>query len=321
MSRSILARISSASCFLSRGPVSLNQKGCLFCGRPSSHAMDMESSAPPLQKEDSLVRQAERSLPIITSRKLQYPPSYASPRQAWLETLHSLEDQKLGLIDLHPDIFGMYPRVDVVHQNILWQRTYRRISYAKTKSRAEMPGGGRKPWPQKGTGRARHGSIRSPIWHNGGRALGPRGPKSYFYMLPVSIRALGLRSMLSIKFAQDDLHIVENLDIPVDDAEYLTELADVRFWGDSVLFIDDNDKLPENTALALADIPHLNAMPVYGLNVYSMLKHHTLVLTLAAVERIEERLLHHMHTIGCERKHRPSVRTPRPFVRDPVRED
>ncbi|XP_076441682.1 large ribosomal subunit protein uL4m-like [Babylonia areolata] len=318
LSRPVFARIANAS-FLQYRPVVFSQKGCIFCGRPNNHMMDFEST--PIQKEDKLIPQTERSLPVITSRKLQYPPPYVAPRQAWLETLHTLEDQKLGMVDLHPDIFGMYPRVDVVHQNILWQRAYRRISYAKTKSRAEMPGGGRKPWPQKGTGRARHGSIRSPIWHNGGVAMGPRGPKSYFYMLPVSLRVLGLRSMLSIKFAQDDLHVVENLDIPVDDAEYLTELADVRFWGDSVLFIDDNDKLPENTAIALSEIPHFSAMPVYGLNVYSMLKHHTLVMTLAAVEKIEERLLHHMHNMDRERKHIPNTRSPTPFVRDPIIED
>lgn len=282
-------------------------------------SIDVES--PQLQNEDALVTQAERSLPIMTSRKLQNPSPYTPPKQAWLETLHTLEDQKLGLVDLHPDIFGIYPRVDVVHQNILWQRSYKRISHAFARSRAEMPGGGRKPWPQKGTGRARHGSVRSPIWHKGGAAMGPRGPKSYFYMLPVHLRTLGLRSMLSIKMAQNDLHVVENLEIPVDDPEYLTELADVRFWGDSVLFIDDNDMLPENTALALSEIPHFNAMPVYGLNVYSMLKHHTLVLTLAAVERIEERLLLHMYSMTRAHKHRPNSFSPKPFIRDPVIDD
>lgn len=151
--------------------------------------------------------------------------------------------------------------------------------------------------------------------------MGPRGPKSYFYMLPYHLRTLGLRSMLSIKYAQDDLHIVENLDIPMDDPEYLTELADVRFWGDSVLFIDDNDILPREMAIALSEIPHFNAMPVYGLNVYSMLKHHTLVLTLSAVEKIEERLLHHMHSLEREKKHRPSQWSPTPFKRDPVIEE
>ncbi|KAK7103742.1 large ribosomal subunit protein uL4m-like [Littorina saxatilis] len=315
LSRPFVTRITDL-CLRARSSVAVSQKACLFCGRPNNQALDLE--VPHQPQEDALIKQTDRPLPVITSRQLQFPSPYAEPKQAWLETLSTLEDQKLGLVDLHPDVFGIYPRVDVVHQNILWQRTYKRISYATTLSRSEMPGGGRKPWPQKGTGRARHGSVRSPIWHKGGSAMGPRGPQSYFYMLSAQLRALGLRSMLSIKFAQDDLHIVENLDIPMDDPQYLKELADVRFWGDSVLFVDDNDTLPRETAVALSEIPHFNALPVYGLNVYSMLKHHTLVLTVAAVEKIEERLLYVMHSTRRQKKVTYSYRTPTPFVRDPV---
>lgn len=314
--RTFVARVKTA-CVMPRTPALVIPRACFFCGRSSYQILDLESRP---SQPDEAVQHSTRQLPVITSRKLLFPSPYSQPKQAWLEGLSTLEDVKLGIVDLHPDIFGIYPRTDIVHQNVLWQRSYRRISYATSKSRAELPGGGRKPWPQKGSGRARHGSIRSPIWNKGGSAMGPRGPTSYFYMLSANLRAMGLRSMLSIKFAQDDLHIVENLEIPMDDPEYLTTLADVRFWGDSVLFIDDNDLLPRNTAIALSEIPHFNAMPVYGLNVYSMLKHQTLVLTLAAVEKIEQRLLTRLHSTTRERKWAPAY-SPTPFVRDSLVED
>uniref|UniRef100_A0A8D0KYY5 Large ribosomal subunit protein uL4m n=1 Tax=Strix occidentalis caurina TaxID=311401 RepID=A0A8D0KYY5_STROC len=110
--------------------------------------------------------------------------------------------------------------------------------YAKVKTRAEVRGGGRKPWRQKGSGRARHGSIRSPLWRGGGIAHGPRGPTSYYYMLPMKVRVLGLKVALTVKLMQDDLHIVDSLDIPTADPQYLLDLARYRHWGRSVLIVD-----------------------------------------------------------------------------------
>ena len=114
----------------------------------------------------------------------------------------------------------------------------RYVSFAHTKVRSEVRGGGRKPWPQKGTGRARHGTIRSPLWRGGGIAHGPRSPTSHFYMLPFFARVLGLRATLSVKLAQDDLHIVDSLEIPSDDPKYFEELVSSRNWGPSVLIVD-----------------------------------------------------------------------------------
>lgn len=304
--RNLLSKLTKTA-FLVRPPSWSNQKACLFCGRPNNQVTEQHSAQ--FQSEGNLIASDGRPLPVITSRQLSYPVSYLPSKQAWLESLQTYEDQKLGLIDLHPQIFGVYPRIDIIHQNIVWQTTYKKINYDFAKSRAEMRGGGRKPWPQKGTGRARHGSVRSPIWHKGGCAKGPRGPKAYFYMLPFQQRIWALRSALSVKYAQDDLHVIDRLEIPTDDPEFLQELADARYWGDSILFVDDSDILTTNVAKALKEIPQFNAMPVYGLNVFSMLKHETLVLTLAAVERIEERLLHHMHTTRRDSKERPE-RTP-----------
>ncbi|KAK3093200.1 hypothetical protein FSP39_012563 [Pinctada imbricata] len=253
------------------------------------------SKATPSNIIDSQILGSRRALPVVTSREIQFPNKYREPKQAWLESLSQHEDEKLGLIDLHPDIFGAYPRIDVLHRNVKWQSLYRKINYDKTPSRAEVKGTTKKPWPQKGMGKARHGDRKSPLWVGGGKALGPRGPKSYFYMLPTEERVLGLCTALSVKYAQGYLQIVESLDIPTDDPQYLEDLFDVRFWGFSALFVDDTDQMPENIAIATSHIPQYNLMPVYGLNVYSMLKHETLVLTLAAVEKLEEKLLYQLN--------------------------
>nr|SVE90796.1 EOG090X0EDZ [Daphnia sinensis] len=234
-------------------------------------------------------------LPIIYSRKLAFPPKFKAVRQAWVSNMDTVEEEKLGLIDLHPEVFAERPRVDIIHENVRWQQLYRHVSYANTKVKYEVRGGGRKPRPQKGSGRSRHGSIRSPIWRGGGIVHGPRSPTPYFYMLSFNARLNGLRSTLSAKLAQDDLHIVDSLDIPTDDPSYLEKLVEERGWGPAVLFVDDNDIMPLNITAASDVHGHYNLMPVYGLNVHSMLKHHTLVLTLAAVERIEERLLFHLN--------------------------
>lgn len=171
-------------------------------------------------------------------RQLSFPPKYRKPRQAWLENIDTIDERKLGIIDLHPEIFGDNPRIDIIYDNVKWQQKYRYVSFAHAKARFECRGGGRKPWPQKGLGRARHGSIRSPLFKGGGSAHGPRSPKSHFYMLPLYSRVCGLTATLSVKFAQDDLHVVPDLEIPTDEASYLQEMVKSRLWGPSVLFVD-----------------------------------------------------------------------------------
>uniref|UniRef100_A0A452IAE9 Large ribosomal subunit protein uL4m n=1 Tax=Gopherus agassizii TaxID=38772 RepID=A0A452IAE9_9SAUR len=183
-------------------------------------------------------------------------------------------------------------RVDILHTVAVWQRNYKRISYAKVKTRAEVRGGGKKPWAQKGSGRARHGSIRSPLWRGGGIIHGPRGPTSYYYMLPMKVRVLGLKVALTTKLMQDNLHIVDGLDMPTCDPQYLADLARYRHWGQSVLIVDVN-KMPENIMKATASLKTITLVPALGLNVHSILKHETLVLTLDTVAFLEEKLLWH----------------------------
>lgn len=176
---------------------------------------------------------------VIQPKTWPYPPKYQKPRQVWLENLDTVDEKKLSLLELHPAVFGTNPRIDIICENVIWQRNYRFVSYAHAKARFEVRGGGRKPWPQKGLGKARHGSIRSPLFKGGGVAHGPRSPTPHFYMLTFFSRILGLTSTLSVKLAQDDLHIVNNLEIPTDDPKYMEELVKNRNWGPSVLFVDE----------------------------------------------------------------------------------
>lgn len=166
------------------------------------------------------------------------PVSRSAARQAWIENVDAVAERKVGLMELHPDVFAAQPRVDVIQENIEWQRKYRYVSMAHTKTRAEVRGGGRKPWPQKGMGRARHGSIRSPLFKGGGVIHGPRSPTTHFYMLPFYKRVMGLTSTLSVKLAQDDLHIIEDVEIPTKDAQFIRDLIKERNWGPSVLIVD-----------------------------------------------------------------------------------
>ncbi|KAG9266557.1 39S ribosomal protein L4, mitochondrial isoform X1 [Astyanax mexicanus] len=220
-------------------------------------------------------------------------PAHLSPVQTWLHSLESQDSEPLGIVDLHPDVFAVPVRLDILHAVEVWQRNFKRISYAKVKSRAEVSGGGKKPWRQKGSGRARHGSIRSPIWRGGGVAHGPRGPTSYYYMLPMKVRVQGLKVALTSKLTQDCLHIVDSLEIPTPDPHYLQDLVKHRQWGNSVLIVDVGEEFPQNVLQATETLKTISIIPAIGLNVHSMLKYETLVLTLDTVKFLEKKLLWH----------------------------
>ncbi|XP_033830998.1 39S ribosomal protein L4, mitochondrial [Periophthalmus magnuspinnatus] len=234
----------------------------------------------------------DTALPILRSCDTSLP-AHLSPVRTWVQTLMNPSDEPLGLTELHPDVFAVPPRLDILHQVEIWQKNFKRISHAKTKVRSEVRGGGRKPWRQKGSGRARHGSIRSPLWRGGGVSHGPRGPTSYYYMLPMKVRVMGLKVALSSKLAQDYLHIVDSLDIPTPDPQYLTELIKQKHWGQSVLIVDVGEEFPENILKATEELKTVNIIPAMGLNVHSMLKHESLILTLETVRFLEEKLLWH----------------------------
>ncbi|XP_028830685.1 large ribosomal subunit protein uL4m [Denticeps clupeoides] len=279
-------RVSFAAC----GRTVVKQLKSTFSGETS---LPPNLLLPPNLFGAPLTRRAPPSgslLPVLHTCEADIP-SHLSPQQIWVESLKSAE--ALGVARLHPDVFAVPARIDILHEVEVWQRNFQRISHAKVKTRAEVRGGGRKPWKQKGSGRARHGSIRSPIWKGGGIVHGPRGPTSYYYMLPMKVRVQGLKIALSSKLAQDCLHVVDSLDMPTPDPQYLQELVSLRHWGSSVLIVDIVEEFPENILEATANLKTINIIPAKGLNVHSMLKHETVVLTLGAVDFLEKKLLWH----------------------------
>jgi len=231
----------------------------------------------------------------VDPKVLDIPVRYNVERQIWVESLETLDTKLTSIMQLHPQVWAVYPRMDFIHANLVWQSKYNRVNYNHVKNVKEMiysHGGGAKPWRQKGTGRARQGSTRAPQWVQGGKVFGPKGPKSLYYMLDYHLRVYGLTHTLSVKTIQDDIHVVENLDLPTEDPTYLTDLVRTRGWAPSVLMVDTTDKFPTNITAATENIPHINLMPVYGLNVNSMVKHQTLVLTQRAVEDLTAKLLY-----------------------------
>lgn len=180
---------------------------------------------------------AASTLKLHQQPELKFENKFVEPREVWVESLEN--EKKSGILKLHPKIFSANPRIDVIHLNVVWQQNYRYVSFAHAKLRFECRGGGRKPWPQKGLGKARHGSIRSPLFRGGGVVHGPRSPTTHFYMLPFYQRILGLTSTLSVKLAQDDLHVVKDLEMPTDDPQFIKDMIEERNWGPSVLFVDE----------------------------------------------------------------------------------
>lgn len=253
----------------------------------------LSSSYTPLQQQHHRVHattcsgippahvQAEDLLPSSPPR--HFTPA---PKQAWVRSLETGE--KLGIVTLHNFVFGARPRIDILHRVVVWQLAKRRAGTAKVKDRSEVRGGGRKPWRQKGSGRARHGSIRSPIWRGGGVVHGPR-PKSYDYAFPKQVRRLGLRSALSVKLAQGDLCVVDSLQLSTHKTKELRSILERNEWK-SVLFVDGGD-VERNMCLASSNLQAVQCLPSIGLNVYDMLKRQTVVLTVGAVRMLEERLL------------------------------
>ncbi|XP_062244377.1 large ribosomal subunit protein uL4m [Platichthys flesus] len=235
---------------------------------------------------------ADSSLPLLR-RCDAAVPAHLSPAHTWVETLEAQDAEPVGLAQLHPDVFAVAPRLDILHNVETWQRNFKRISHANTKVRSEVRGGGKKPWKQKGSGRARQGSIRSPLWRGGGVSHGPRGPTSYYYMLPMKVRVQGLKVALSSKMAQDYLHIVDSLNIPTPDSQYLLDLIRHRHWGESLLIVDVGQEFPENILQATANLKSVNIIPAVGLNVHSLLKHEAVVLTLETLRFLEDKLLWH----------------------------
>ncbi|XXM71711.1 50S ribosomal protein L4 [Lysinibacillus sphaericus] len=192
---------------------------------------------------------------------------------------------KVGDIELNDSVFGIEPNKHVLFEAVLMQRASLRQGNHKVKNRSEVRGGGRKPWRQKGTGRARQGSIRSPQWRGGGTVFGPV-PRSYSYKLPKKVRRLAIKSALSSKVVEENILVLEALSF---DAPKTKEFANVlKGLSINAKTLVVTDGLDENVALSARNIPGVTVVPADGISVLDVLGHDKLVMTKTAVEKVEE---------------------------------
>jgi large subunit ribosomal protein L4 len=198
----------------------------------------------------------------------------------------TLDGKDAGSITLNADIFGLEPRKDLIQRVVNWQLAKRQAGTHKAKGRAEIWRTGKKMYKQKGTGGARHGSARVPQFRGGGRAFGPV-VRSHAYDLPKKVRALGLRHALSAKAKDGSLVVIENTEIK--DAKTKALIGHFsKMELTSALFID-GAQVHEGFAAAARNIPHVDVLPVQGINVYDILRRQKLVLTKAALDALEAR--------------------------------
>jgi len=193
----------------------------------------------------------------------------------------------IGEVELPADIYGVYPKVGLLHEVVRWQMARWRAGTACTKTRGEVRGGGRKPWPQKHTGRARQGSIRAPQWVGRGVVHGPK-PRSYEFKLNKKVRRLGLKMALSSRALANRVYVAE--DFPVKEkpkTKVLKNFLDTLGIEEALIVVPERNLVVEKSA---TNLPKVKVLAVEGLNVYDILNHENLILAKDALPKIEERL-------------------------------
>ena len=199
--------------------------------------------------------------------------------------VYDIEGKKVKTIELKEEIFGIKPNEAVVHRVLVNYLANQRQGTQSTKTRSEVSGGGRKPWRQKGTGRARQGSIRAPHWVGGGVALGPK-PRSYNYTINKKEKQLAIKSVLSSKLAEKELIVVENLPLKeIKTKEMVRVLNNLKVEGKAVVLLPQKDEIVQKSA---RNIEGVKALQVETINVYDLLKHKNLVVTEDTVKKLEE---------------------------------
>jgi len=197
----------------------------------------------------------------------------------------NIKGEQVGEIELSDSIFAVEVRPDLMHRVVVNYLANQRLGTASTLTRAEVSGGGRKPWRQKGTGRARHGSIRSPLWRKGGIVFGPK-PRSFKYKLPKKLKRLALKSALSSKVLDNELIVLDELTMEMPKTkEMIKILQNLKADKKSLIVIEDNN---ENVIKSARNIPGVMTTSADTLTVYDILNHDNLIMTKAAVERVEE---------------------------------
>ncbi len=199
----------------------------------------------------------------------------------------SFDGQAAGSIELSDEIFGLEPRVDLIHRMIRWQLAKRRAGTHAVKNRAEIARTGKKMYKQKGTGGARHGSARVPQFRGGGRAFGPQ-VRSHAHDLPKKVRALALKHALSAKAKDGGIIVWEKAELEAPKTKVLTTGFAKTGLQNAIIIVGGAPQ--ENFALAARNIPQIDVLAVEGVNVYDIIRREKLVLTREAVDALEARL-------------------------------
>lgn len=197
----------------------------------------------------------------------------------------NVSGSKVGELELAENVFGIQPNVHVLHSAVLLQQAAERQGTHKTKGRSEVRGGGRKPWKQKGTGRARQGSIRSPQWVGGGTVFGPV-PRTYGFKLPKKVRRLAIKSALSSKVIANDIIVLDQLTLAAPKTKEFAAILNNLKVARKALVVTANYE--DNVALSARNIPGVKFVAADGINVLDVLVHDKLIITKEAVAKVQE---------------------------------
>ncbi|MFD0872476.1 50S ribosomal protein L4 [Chlamydia abortus] len=199
--------------------------------------------------------------------------------------LYNVSGAQVGEVELSDAVFGVEPNQHVLHEAVVMQQASQRQGTHKVKGRSEVRGGGRKPWKQKGTGRARQGSIRAPQWKGGGVVFGPT-PRSYGYKLPKKVRRLAIKSALSSKVIENEIIVLDQLQMNQPKTkEFAAILKNLKADRKALIVAPSFD---ENVALSARNLPGVKFVTAEGINVLDVLVHDKLIITKEAVEKVEE---------------------------------
>ena len=199
--------------------------------------------------------------------------------------VYNIEGKKVNDVELKEDIFGIIPNEELVHSVIVNYLANQRQGTQSTKTRAEVRGGGKKPWRQKGTGTARQGSIRAPHWVGGGIALGPK-PRSYSYKLNKKERRLAIKSCLSSKVIENELTVVDKFEFnEIKTKEVAKMLNNLKLKGKTLILLPEKNEIIQKSA---RNIKGVKTLSVNTINAYDLVNYKNLVVTLDTVKRLEE---------------------------------
>jgi large subunit ribosomal protein L4 len=199
--------------------------------------------------------------------------------------VYDIKGKKVSDIELQDSVFGIEPNENIVHAVLVNYLANQRQGTQSTKTRAEVSGGGKKPWRQKGTGRARQGSIRAPHWVGGGIALGPK-PRSYSYKLNKKERRLAIKSCLSSKVIENELTVVDKFEFnAIKTKEVAKMLNSLKLEGKTLILLPEKNEIIQKSA---RNIKGVKTLSVNTINAYDLVNYKNLVVTLDTVKRLEE---------------------------------